>query len=266
MQLNTLPKNRKVAYLADVDGKNIIQFMFAPNTLGFSEGNNYYEEIKIGRTKPDVLWVSAQPQSFSFEIFIDRTAESAGTNENLDIYADYKTTGFQAASQRFFPSLTQRLRTIINKLHSSNYTIMAEYEGQLSDLNIAPHYQQNLEENEVKGVLPDLEKLLYYVRQKGAKGSDLVVEDLGNIGEVSSAISQNITADRLFVSPPKCRFYYGSIWKEGYIRNIQYQLLVPNAQLIPRRLVANIDFLITRGGTLSEVNIPETEVSDSTLA
>jgi hypothetical protein len=251
LELLSVPANKRVAYLTDLEGNNIFEFMFAPNELEFTEENEFNERIMVGRVEPDVLWVSGKSKEFNLDIFVDRTAESYGSNKNLDMF---QRTWIDGLSM-FNPTLVQQMRTVVSKFKSTKDTGLDKF--QRSDLNIAPHYVQDEAKNKTSGVLPDLDKLLYFVRQKGAPSSTITVTSINSRGDVSSSIAlDNPAKAKKFIAPPKCRFFYGAIWREGYVKRIRYKFTAPNAQLIPQRLEVSITFLWMRGGVLAETNAP----------
>jgi len=249
MELLSIPANRKIAYFCDEKGENMFQFMFAPHTLRFVESQEFNQRVLTGSDEADVLWVSGRPKSFPLNIFVDRTPESGGSNQHLDLWEN-KKSAFQ-----LMPSFQQRIRSILAETKAAFKGRDTQFNFVPSDLNVSPHYEQNTTANEKFGVGPDLERLLYFNRQKGATASSVVVR---NAQDINTNISQyNKKNPKLkFVAPPICRFFYGNIWREGYIDNVDYTLSAPNSELICRRLEATLDFIWVRGGTLQETSTP----------
>jgi hypothetical protein len=253
----SVPANRKVAYLCDMNGDNVFAFMFAPHELDFTEENDFFENIPVGSTEPDVLWVGGVPKRFPLEIFVDRTNESGGTNTELDAF--YQENVNQSFSSQLAERLARTIGRITDAANADIATFSSAPTGQKfnfvrSDLNISPQYSQDGYDNETIGVYPDLDRLLYYIRQAGENADSVSIDEGATIEQINSQINKfSNPSVKKFVSPPKCRFFYGTLWREGYVRKLDYKLEVPNAQLIPRRLRAKLEFLWIRGGSLSPV-------------
>lgn len=243
----------KKAYFSDFFGDNIVEFQFAPHELDFSEGGQYADRVVTGNFFTDLIWISGRPTKFSVQMFIDRTQESFISDQyNQDPFANFKRfpnsnprlSGFdiynmvqglkQGSSSSGFATSFKRGNTKEdgNEVAPSNYSA-------------SPQFSQS-QFNEATGVIKDLEAILYYVRPRGLKLSEITIEG-------TQVVSIGDYKQNRFVPPPKVRFYYGAFWREGYITEVKYNLSVMNKLLVPRRLDATIEMACTSWGYLNEI-------------
>lgn len=243
----------KKAYFSDLSGGHIIEFQFSPHQLDFSEGGNYADRVMTGHFFTDLIWISGRPTKFKVQLFIDRTQESYFVeNYNQDPFAELHR--FPNRNPKYLNfDVVNLAKGIASGNTSSGFASSfkgADTRGantvSPSVYSASPHYKQS-EFDENVGVLKDLEALLYYVRPDGLKLSEATFKNDGSV-------SIRDFEQRRFVPPPMVRFYYGAIWREGYMINVDYNLSVMNKLLVPKRLDAEIEFACTKWGYLNEVN------------
>ena len=249
----TIDRAVKRAYFSGLSGENILEFQFSPAELNFVEGGRYVDRIPTGSYFNQPAWVSGKASDFSLRMFIDRTQESY-TAEN------YNEDPFQGVTR--FPSriplvnsldIAQLIRGIVTGNTSSGFqsSFKKKHEGKHNEVapsnySASPHYRQSAF-NEGAGVISDLESLLYFVRPKGLRLSELTIEEDGKINIEDFDVAR-------FTPPPKVRFYQGSIWREGYMVEVAYNLSVMNKQLVPMRMDARIKIACTNWGYLNELS------------
>ena len=244
----TTDRATKKAYFTDLDGGHIFEFQFSPNELDFKEGGQYVDMVMTGNFFTDLIWISGVPNRFNLRVFIDRTQESY-------VVEDYNQDPFSAIIR--FPSARPRMSSydatsmIMGLKQSSGLStsFKKDYQGggnsvDPSKYSSSPDFKQSQMDG-ASGVLKDLEALMYYVRPKGLKLSEITIQQ----GQVSV---KDFPTGR-FVPPPMIRFYYGAMWREGYLINVDYNLSVMNNILVPRRLDANLTIACTRWGYLNEL-------------
>jgi hypothetical protein len=234
-----IPSDRATgrAFLTDLQGGNIVDFQFAPFTLDFEEGGNYEQRTKIGHHFTDAVWISGQPSMFSLYMFVDRTNESVP----MDIY-DMPYSKVHTMNHRK-PQYNQLTLTNLARL-----IVKKEYKGEKdfkqSEHFPNPEFAQGYDP--ARGIYPDLEKLLYFVRPEGINMDNNTIR---NSAEVSV---QDFEMYR-FTAPPMVRFHYGTLWRECYMTNVKYKLSAMNKELVPRRFEADIKLVTVRQGYLENV-------------
>tara|TARA_Y100000034_G_scaffold29728_1_gene36161 strand:+ start:37440 stop:38186 length:747 start_codon:yes stop_codon:yes gene_type:complete len=243
----SITKDRAVkrAYFSNLEGGNIVEFQFSPASLQFKEGGKFEERIKVGNYFPELIWISGDTNAFELRFFIDRTQESYVRDEyNSDPFEDFKR--FPEPYTKYVPSQVYAL--IAGAKQDSDVRKNGAVGGgiQPSSYSASPHYAQSSFNDNV-GVLKDLEALMYFLRPQGIELGDISISESGEVN--INDFSQN-----RFTPPPMFRFYYGSIWREGYFTNIEYQLSAMNKQLVPNRLDATIKMACSNWGYLSELN------------
>ena len=254
--MKTLTTDRAIkrAYFTDGEGGNMLEFQFAPFELEFTEGGRFSDRIQVGNYFNNMMWISGRPMEFNLDMFIDRTQESFTADEiNNDPFANIKR--FSHTTPKYFNfDIVNLVKGIISGNSSSGFqsSFKKRYTGdgntvEPSTYTASPHYEQKNINGDV-GVLNDLEKLLYYVRPMGLK---LASAELNSDGVVKLTDYEQSR----FTPPPKFRFYYGSMWREGYILEIKYKLSVMNKLLVPQRLEARIKLGCTRMGYFNEVSL-----------
>lgn len=243
----------KRAYFSDLSGNHIIEFQFSPAELDFSEGGTYADRVSTGNYFTDLVWISGRPTKFRVQMFVDRTAESYFvSNYNQDPFADL--TRFPNRLPKYLDfDILNLVKGIANGNTSSGFvsSFKKRYEGAGNDVDAStysatPHFAQPLDKAS-QGVLRDLEALMYYVRPEGLTMAEATFKPDGSLNVKD-------VGQQRFTPPPMARFYFGSIWREGYIINVDYNLSVMNKELVPLRMDANIEFACTRWGYLSEVS------------
>lgn len=254
----TTARATKKAYFSDLDGGSILEFQFMPAELDFVEGGDFIERKKTGSYFTDMMWISGKASPFTLQFFIDRTQSSyvQGTvNENplsdVQRFPNRFTKYTNLDVVNMVKGMASSARNLLSKSRESGKSQLVA-----SNYSATPHYNQNLDEN--VGVLKDLEALLFFVRPKGLKLAELTIST-NTRGE--QAVSVKDFQQSRFTPPPMVRFYYGSIWREGYITEVRYNLSVMNKLLVPQRLDANISMSCTRWGYLNEIRSSAQAVS-----
>lgn len=249
---------KKYAYFCDSEGDNIVDFQFNPANLPLSEGQEYNDKVTTGSYEPDVLWVSAKTQRFNIDMFIDRTYESAGGNSVNDSFVPNKNP-FQGLTNLAFGTVEasatfnngNRIVTgLRNAFRKENKEDALEARFVKSDYRAGNNVNSGDFDANV-GVLGELKKLLFYVGPKDVNSIPRadVSNDFLTIN-ANTKVIQYSGARKYFTPPPMVQFFYGNIWREGFIENIEYNLSVPNRDLVPQRLEATLQFLVVRGGFL----------------
>lgn len=255
MSLPISDRATKRAYITDLNGGNVVDFQFTPEELSFFEGGRFSDRISTGEYHTDYIWISGKPNKFNLKMWVDRTAESFGSDNMSDPFAD--TSRFPKHGNKRFTNfdLVNLVRSIREGSTSSGFQSTffkkTAEEGRQIDPSIYsfnPDFPQDVVANNTKGVYYDLEKLLYYVRPQGFKLS-------GGTISTDGTVSLSNFAQSRFAPPPMVRFFYGNSWSEGYIEEVKYTLSAMNRQLVPRRLEADISFIRTRWGYLEEVGV-----------
>lgn len=234
----------KKAYFTALDGSHTLEFQFAPSELDFMEGGGFVDRLPTGSYFNELTWISGKPTNFRLRMFIDRTQESY-------IVEDYNQDPFEQI--RRFPNRTPMFNAdnILNFIEGIKNALIPREQGLEirlvpSNYSASPEFKQRSSGNN-SGVIPDLEALLYYVRPKGLKLSEITIQKEGSIKMTDFEQGR-------FTPPPMIRFYFGNIWKEGYITEVNYNLSVMNKQLTPRRLDADIKIACTRWGYLNDMS------------
>lgn len=236
----------KKAYFTDTLGGNLLEFQFSPASLDFEEAGRYSTRNPIGSFFTDMVWISGRPSQFNLRMFIDRTQESyVADTFNQDPFANVKR----------LPNINPAYSSldIVNLINGINGS--AFFKGRKrnvegnditpSNYSASPHYSQSNTREDI-GVMNDVEALMYYVRPKGLKLSEIIIDNTGIVNTVDFKEGR-------FTSPPKCRFYYGNMWREGYIVQVRYNLSAVNKSLVPRRMDATLRFSCTRWGHLNDI-------------
>lgn len=243
----------KKAYFSNLEGGRIVEFQFSPASLGFEESSKYATRVKTGSYFTDLVWISGNPNAFNIRMFIDRTQESyTSENYNQDPFSSFRR--FPNQSPRFTSLDSVNLvRGIASSNSSSGFassfkknTKEGGKEIQPSNYSASPHFKQS-QFNESVGVTPDLEALMYYVRPKGFQLDEITTSN-------NQVVSVSDFDNGRFTPPPMVRFYYGNMWREGYIIRVKYNLSVMNKLLVPRRLDADITMACTKWGYLNELD------------
>jgi len=246
----------KKAYFSDLSGGHIIEFQFSPHELDFSEGGNYADRVSTGNYFTDLIWISGRPNKFNVQLFIDRTQESYFVdNFNQDPFSEISR--FPNRNPKYLNfDIVNLAKGIANGGTSSGFasSFKKKYDGdgnkvEASTYSASPHYRQTQFDENV-GVLKDLEALMYYVRPEGLNLAEATFRSDGSV-------SIKDFSQQRFTPPPMVRFYFGAIWREGYITNVDYNLSVMNKQLVPKRLDATIEIACTRWGYLNDVKPQE---------
>jgi len=228
----------KYAYLSNVRGDFVINFQLTPHELKMTESVKIKTESITGNNKVDLYWTSGNVESFNFDMFIDRT-------QNSRVGASYSTESQRPKNINIFPSIVETSATIqgLNKLFANP---VERDEFVISGYDPSPHFKQVDDEN---GVLRDLEQLKYFMRPDGMeKQKGIMLTEGGNFKGSFNAPNED---ELIFNSPPILRFFYGSIWKEGYLSKLNYTLSVPNRELVPLRLQAKLVMTVHRSGTFT---------------
>jgi hypothetical protein len=235
------PRATKRAYLTDINGDNVVNFQFAPASLTFSEGNTFHERLKTGAYYAEYTWISGVRRAFTLEMFIDRTLQSfSGPEFNQDIASEVRRI------PAIFPQFTAfQSSAYVNAIRRAKGRRAEVPTVPMTSHSKSPEFAQN-NLNEEKGVYPDLHKLLYYIRPSVLTQSTGFFENTGTIEFDSNANNR-------FTPPPRCRFFQGNQWKEGFISQVEYELSAMNRELVPRRLIANFTFLVEREGILVDL-------------
>lgn len=274
---NLAERASRKAYFSDLDGGNILEFQFMPSELEFMEGGDFSERKPVGSYFPEFMWINGRTSPMQLQFFIDRTMASFVAGEyNQDPFSEVKRFPNKYAKYTRL-DIVNMVNGLSKGQSSSGFlsTFGDKRKGQgvtpiASGYSASPHYNQPLDEN--VGVLKDLEALLYYVRPLGLKLGEMTIQtsqravmgDKGK-GEMGTIKYKDYEQAR-FTPPPMVRFYFGAIWKEGYISEVNYNLSVLNKKLVPQRLDAKLTMVCTRWGYLSEVGSQVEAVSiDSTI-
>lgn len=245
----------KKAYFSDLGGEHILEFQFSPHTLDFQEGGRYSNRVSTGNFFTDLVWISGEVNAFDLRMFIDRTQESYTVeNADQDPYSSFRRFP-NAKNPAPNLDIVNLIRGITNSNTSSGFansfrkpsTSGANY-VEPSKYSASPQFKQTSFNDNV-GVIADVEALMYYVRPKGLNLSEITISSDG------SASVKDFEQGR-FVPPPKCRFYFGNMWREGYIVNVKYNLSVMNKQLVPQRMDAELKMICTKWGYLNDINTP----------
>lgn len=239
----TTERAKKRAYFSDVDGGHIVEFQFTPDELNFSEGGRFADRISTGFHMTDYVWISGKPSKFKLTMWVDRTTESF--------------VNFEASDTDPFANITRLPRN--NRFSEDNFALVRGLKRAFMEeappmkanainpsvYSPTPDFSQEGYSDNV-GVYMDVEALMYYVRPEGFQ--------LGKaIEDAEGAINLSQFQQSRFTPPPKCRFFYGNAWMEGYIEEVKYSLTMMNKILVPRRLEADISFIRTNWGYLNEV-------------
>lgn len=248
------------AYFTDLDGGNVIDFQFAPATLSMFEGSRYTDRISIGEYHTDFLWLSGKPNNFKLKFWVDRTQESMGVWTGEDPFENMNNNRMRT-NPRYsnFDALNMVRNMAKGEFGSSGFYTSLRKKGDSkkgnplvpSKYSVNPDFRQEGYSEDI-GVYGDLEKLLHFVRPKGFKLASIKLNIDGTMRLTDFEQSR-------FTPPPKIRFYYGNMWREGYIEQVSYQLSVMNKRLVPRRLEADITFICTRWGYLTGLSSEEGE-------
>ena len=248
------------AYFSDTEGGNIVDFQFAPAQLQMFEGNRFSDRISIGEYHTDYLWLSGKPNNFQLKFFVDRTLESMGVWTGEDPFANMSLNR-RRTNPRFtnFDAVNMVRGLLKGDLGSSGFYTSLKRKGSVregnplvpSNYSINPDFRQDTYSEDV-GVYADLERLMYFIRPKGFKLANIRLNTDGTM-------RMNEFEQNRFTPPPKVRFYYGNMWREGYFEQIKYDLSVMNSRLVPRRLDADIEFICTRWGYLTGIEAEEGE-------
>lgn len=243
----------KGAYLCDLQGGHIVDFQFSPETLEFNEGGRFNDRIITGRHDTDYIWISGQPTRQNIKMWVDRTLES---NTQLDQtsdpyssitklpksaiprYADFDVVNFINGVKNGLVDLYSKARGIKDVTEQTSL--------EPSTYAVSPNFNQATS-NDSKGVFYDVELLAYFLRPEGY--------ELAKATNTNGVISIDDVKQTRFIPPPKCRYFYGNYWAEGYIQEVEYKLSVMNDNLVPMRMEADIVFLRTKWGYLNELTI-----------
>lgn len=228
------------AYLADLNGQNIVDFQFSPHELDFSEDSNIVDRMNVGHYYPELVWISGKLKTFNVKMFIDRSLESmVKDSQNNDPFSDVKR----------FPDQNPRSDNSVdysNGLKVANGGQADEIRVEMTSFDVSPEYPK-VTNNDEKGVYPELEKVLYYIRPKGLKIPSSSLSDKGILTVEDLEISR-------FTPPPVVRFFYGNLWKQGYLSKVSYTLSVVNKLLVPQRMEATLEFMIEAEGILNDIS------------
>lgn len=269
---SSIPRALAKAYLSNIDGSVIVDFQFAPSELNFSEGSEVKTFNEVGQHDTDLLWVSGKPQQFMLDIFVDRTAESFDNSDKQAFDEWYNIRRFIS----WYPSLIPILGaaspfgagvaavTTAGIAKSLEVYGMFKKKGQVADPSDYPSkYIANPEFMQTRGqggeriigVNDDVQKILYFIRPTGY--TETSGEQSGDDIDKGRFTVEPTVQDAAFNPPPLCRFFYGNIWREGYIIDFNYNLSVPNNLLTPQRLMGQITIQILRGGVLDIIRPPQ---------
>ena len=261
----TSNRSTKGAYFSDTKGGNIIDFQFSPETLEFNEGGRFSDRVLTGRYNVDYIWISGQPTKMSIKMWVDRTLESVTpTDATQDPFGD--VVRFPKATIPRYANFD-----IVNMVRGMKNGIMDRINGNVKNKQlqsktpipidpsvfaVSPNFDQSTTTSN-KGVFHDVEKLAYFIRPLGYEQGVATTNSEG-------VISISDYKHNRFTPPPKCRYFYGNFWAEGYIQEVSYKLSVMNENLVPLRMEADIEFIVTDKGYLNDiagsVTSPNTEV------
>ena len=271
--MGNLTTNRatKAAYFTELDGSHITPFQFTPNELDFKESGKYTDRLSTGEYFPDMVWISGSANDFKIRMFIDRTMESFVSSDiNADPFSSIKKL-----NSRYNDGNTLQILSLITAISNGNNP-----SGFLNDFrsagggkgnkvpmtshSMSPDFKQNQISDGI-GVIKDLENILYFVRPKGLRIDQQSTQSKislynpnpnGGVQTQLSTVKYQDFQKKRFVPPPMARFYYGSFWREGYIKEVSYKLTCMNSELVPRRMDAEITFGCVRWGYLTELVSP----------
>lgn len=259
----TTQRATKKAYITDINGGNVIDFQFTPETLELFEGGRFADRISLGEYHTDYIWISGKPNKLDLKMWVDRTMESTGIGSIIDPFSD--TARFPKVTNPRFTNfdIVNLVRSIKAGSTSSGFqsTFFKRTGGKTpntvdpSVYAFNPEFPQDDVTNNTKGVYQDVERLMYYVRPQGFKLSSGKIEQDGSIKLTDFSQTR-------FTPPPKARFFYGNLWCEGYIEEVKYTLSVMNRELVPKRLEADISFIRTRWGYLEEVTDTQSNITN----
>lgn len=261
MAYSPTPRANKKAFFSDLSGGHIVEFQFTPEEMKFTEGGKFIEKDMVGHYFNDSMWVSGKASPFDVRMFIDRTAESYMVDGDSDPFEQIKRHPNRFAKYGNL-DIVNFVRGIAKGRSSSafipDFNKKQVAQTKPSAYSSSPDFAQN--PDNTKGVLPDLEALLYYVRPLGLDLSKQVSQDTTSLHssgdgktEVKTIKIKDFQQTR-FTPPPKVRFFYGDIWREGYIEEVNYTLSILNRDMIPQRLDADIRMICSRWGYLSAID------------
>lgn len=260
MAYSTTPRANKKAFFSDLSGGHIIEFQFTPEQVEFTEGGKFIDREQVGHYFNDSMWISGKESPFEVQLFIDRTAESYLVEGNSDPFEQIKRHPNRFAKYANV-DIVNFVKGIANGRSSSAFApIPGRAVGvrKPSVYSSSPDFAQNKEN--ANGVLGDVEALMYFVRPKGLDLNKQVSQEQQELyrtpdskTEVRTVHIQDFKQTR-FTPPPKVRFYYGNIWREGYIEEVQYTLSILNSEMIPQRMDAKIQMRCSRWGYLNAIN------------
>ena len=246
----TTDRATKKAYFSDLGGGHIIDFQFTPDELILSEGGRFADRITTGEHITDYIWLSGKPNKINLKMWVDRTQESVDFDSaDTDPFSDIKR--FPRVNNPRFTNfdVVNLVRGISKDSLGGIFRKKGNFTANKIDPSIyvaTPDFKQDLLSDNV-GVYKDVEALLHFVRPLGFKLGSATI-GVGGVTKISDFKQAR------FTPPPIVRFFYGSSWMEGYIEEVKYSLTAMNKQLVPRRLEADISFLRTNWGYLSEVS------------
>jgi hypothetical protein len=229
------------AFFSNESGTVIIDFQFTPVSIEFEKSTAYHSSNMNGFDEPDIGWISGVPSHFALDIFIDRTSESLGEK-----YTEYEGETLQ--NTEFYYGYDKYNQSgIIKEYIKSAKNAKANFK--VSDYAVNAVFAKNAKYNETIGVFQDLANLLYFITPLG--NDTLPVGDMTKKGVV---VLKNFKTAQ-FSPPPVILFFYGDFWKKGFLSRISYSLSAMNKNLIPRRLMANLEFIELSGGVLKDIDI-----------
>ena len=226
------------AFFSDLDGGNIIDFQFAPFTLDFEEGGQYEQRTQIGRHFTDAVWISGKPNMFNLNMFVDRTNESVP----MDLYDMPYNTLRRFPERQYSQYNPLQAASLVRGMMRSD--VLGDKDFKQSEYFANPAFADGYDP--ARGIYPDLERLLQFVRPVGVSVDNNTIR---NSGEVNLEEFEEYR----FVAPPMVRFYYGTHWRECYMTSVKYRLSAMNKELVPRRFEADISLIAIRWGYLENV-------------
>ena len=247
----TTSRATKGAYFSDTNGGNIVDFQFSPESLEFTEGGRFEDRILTGQYHTDYIWISGQPTKQEIKMWVDRTDESFNNVDktedpfsdlvrfpkaSIPKYANFDIVNFLKGVKNGITDLTKnglskKTDDTANTVDRSVYSVNPAFSQDVTSAN--------------RGVFYDVELLSYFIRPKGFK--------LSSATDTNGIIKITDFPQNRFTPPPKCRFFYGNYWAEGYIQEVDYKLTVMNENLVPLRMEADIIFLTTKWGYLNDL-------------